>query len=240
VGRVLIEYPIESLRSMGANEVFIIVGPEPEFDLLKSYFGDGSPWGMEFTFLCQRNRHGLASAIELLRGHVASPFAVALGDDVTLSRSLAKGLRLFTRKNADALEFCISESDASAIRRSCSIRFDHEFHITEILEKPRTPSPGYRGIGIYLFRETLFDFIAATPVSPRSGQVELTDTIRGISQHGGAYTYPISGSNVNVNVHLDFLRASELVLKQLQRSAAGTRSVEPEPVSGGELRNRTA
>ena len=223
IGRVLIEYPIENLRSIGANEVYIIVGPEPEFDLLKSYLGDGSPWGMEFTFLCQRERRGLASAIELLRGRVTTAFAVALGDDVTASRSMEEGLRLFTRKKAEALEFCIAEPEPSAIRRSCSIKFDREYRITEIIEKPRALSRGYRGIGIYLFRETLFDFIAATPVSKRSGQVELSDTIQMIARQGSAYTYPISGWNVNVNVYQDFLRASDLILRRLPKLTAKIR-----------------
>lgn len=215
VGRVLIEFPLDSLRSLGVKQVYIIVGPESGFRCVRHYLGDGSDWGMRFKYLVQRERRGLADAVCVARPHLKRRFAVALADDVTLNASLSEGLDRFLASDAHALEYSIQESDTDALAEGCVLEANRSGQITSITEKPREASSGLRGIGIYLFTSRIFDHIAQTPRSTVTGQVELTEAIRHAAAEGRALTYPITGLNINVNTPRDFARACRALIAQL-------------------------
>jgi len=217
VGRFAVEYPIETLRQLGVRKVCFIVGPEPEFSLLTQFLGDGREWGMSFSYVEQRERRGVAHAVALARDAVQGPFAVVLGDDLTISDTLGSGLDLFFEQQAIALEFSIAETDSDSISRSCIIQSTGDGRITDIVEKPITPQPGLRGIGIYLFTPELFNYISRTETSRKTGQIELTDTIRIIAGEGRAFTREISGININLNTALDLAKACSLLTDTLVR-----------------------
>lgn len=216
VGRLLIEYPLHTIVQLGARTVHVVVGPEAEADLVRAFLGDGSDWNLDLRFIVQNERKGLAHAISLAEGHLQQPFAVVLGDDITISPSLRPGVDLFLETGATALQYSIAETRLAAIQHSCQVRFGHDSRIIDIIEKPSAPTQGYRGVGVYLFRPSIFGQIHSTLVSSRSGQVELTDTIKSVAKQGKAYTHPIEGLNINLNTPSDFLEACDELLRRLR------------------------
>jgi glucose-1-phosphate thymidylyltransferase len=216
VGAYAIEFPLETLKRLGVRRACFVIGPQPEFDLLREFLGTGSYWGMEFSFIRQPDPLGLANALSLSRDMVSGPFAVVLGDDLTESDSIPGGVDLFFRTKAVALQYSILEQDQASISRSCKLEFDSQGYITAILEKPASPGPGYRGIGLYLFTPKLFDYLDRTKSSSRTGQVELTDTIALIAQDRLAVSHPIAGVNFNVNSVADLVSASNYLVRRLR------------------------
>ena len=53
----LIFYPIESIAASGIKDVLITYNPGG-LDLVKKFLGDGSNWGLKFTYVLQENSRG--------------------------------------------------------------------------------------------------------------------------------------------------------------------------------------
>ena len=78
----MVYYPISVLMLAGIREIAIITTPEdqPQFQRL---LGDGSQWGLSFTWIIQDKPEGLAQAYLLTRDFLnGAPSAMVLGDNI--------------------------------------------------------------------------------------------------------------------------------------------------------------
>ena len=74
--RPMIYYPIETLASMGIREVLVVVGGKSVGDVVE-LLGDGSHFGLDLTYRYQGGALGIAHAIGLARGFVATTSSAA-------------------------------------------------------------------------------------------------------------------------------------------------------------------
>ena len=79
----LIFYPIESIAASGIKEVLITYNPGG-LDLAKKFLGDGSNWGLKFTYVVQENpRGGLADIVRVCEKDLKKDlFLLHLGDNI--------------------------------------------------------------------------------------------------------------------------------------------------------------
>ena len=78
----MVYYPLSALMLAGMREVLVISTPQdtPRFQAL---LGDGSRWGMQFSYCVQPSPDGLAQAFILGRDFLGgSPSALVLGDNI--------------------------------------------------------------------------------------------------------------------------------------------------------------
>jgi glucose-1-phosphate thymidylyltransferase len=88
----MIYYPISVLMLAGIREVAIITTPEDQAQFIR-LLGDGSQWGMSFTFLVQPSPDGLAQAYLLAEEFLAgAPSAMVLGDNIFFGHGLPEML----------------------------------------------------------------------------------------------------------------------------------------------------
>jgi len=211
LNKPLLEYVMDNLKSMGVEDVYVIVGSKKE--IIQEYFGNGEDFGLHITYIEQNPLRGIAHAISLAEHFVSEPFSVILGDDLTIASSLSNLIETFWEKNAWVVEGVVPESNVEAIKRACCITLSNEGKIKEIFEKPLAPKSNLRGIGVYLFDPKVFDFIEMTPTSSKRNEKEITDTIGLIAKEGRAYAALINGMNINVNTSSDLMVATKLLLK---------------------------
>lgn len=210
LNKPLLEYVIENMKSVGVEDIYIIVGPKRE--IIQEYFGNGEDFSLHITYIEQKPLRGIAHAISLTRDFVSEPFAVILGDDLTIASSLNNLVETFWEKNAWVVEGAVPEDNVEAIKRACCIALGTDGKINEIIEKPLVPKSNLRGIGVYICDAKVFDFIEATPVSEKRNEKEITDTIGLIAKQGKAFGALINGRNINVNTALDLMEATTLLL----------------------------
>lgn len=182
--RPIIAYQVEQMRDAGVHDIHIVVGPLKE--QIVAELGDGSEMGVSITYAEQTEPLGIAHALSCVAGSVEQPFFVFLGD---IFSSFADGRCLtdlagLLRDGASAVLTVKQEADETVIRRNFAVH-ERGGMVTRVVEKPTGPLPNnLRGCGIYLFRPSFFDAIAATPASPVRGEYEITDAIQTYIQAG--------------------------------------------------------
>ena len=101
----MVYYPISVLMLAGIREIAIITTPEdqPQFRRL---LGDGSQWGVSFTWVIQERPEGLAQAYLLTRDFLAgAPSAMVLGDNIFFGHGLPEILTRANRQGAGGTVF---------------------------------------------------------------------------------------------------------------------------------------
>ena len=101
----MVYYPISTLMLAGIRDILIITTPEdqPSF---KRLLGDGSRFGVNFSYAVQPKPEGLAQAFLIGEGFIGSDHvALVLGDNIFYGANLGKLLRTAVEREAGATVF---------------------------------------------------------------------------------------------------------------------------------------
>lgn len=186
--RPMIFYPLDVLRDMGCREVMVVVGGRSVGDILE-LLHDGSELGLDLTFRYQRGALGIAHAIGLARGFAdGAPLAVVLGDNI-VHGSLRGFAEEFVGSSAEAGAVLTEVSDP---QRFGVAEFDTTGRLVGFEEKPAHPKSNLIPIGVYLFRQSVFDVISGLTPSAR-GEFEITDVLNQYLSKGSLLHHVFTG-----------------------------------------------
>jgi glucose-1-phosphate thymidylyltransferase len=169
----MIYYPLSVLMLAGIREIAIITTPEdqPQFQRL---LGDGSQWGLGFTWIIQPKPEGLAQAYLLTRDFLAgAPSAMVLGDNIFFGHGLPQILARADAKDGGGTVFGYHVSDPE---RYGVAAFDAEGRVTAIIEKPKTPPSSFAITGLYFLDGKAPERAADIRPSAR-GELEIVDLL---------------------------------------------------------------
>lgn len=169
----MIYYPISVLMLSGIREVAIITTPDdqPQF---KRLLGDGSQWGMQFTWIIQESPDGLAQAYLLARDFLAgAPSALVLGDNIFFGHGLTEILGRAAAQDAGGTIFGYHVADPE---RYGVAAFDADGKVTALVEKPLVAPSSFAITGLYFLDGRAPDLAAGIKPSPR-GELEIVDLL---------------------------------------------------------------
>jgi glucose-1-phosphate thymidylyltransferase len=166
----MIYYPLETLKKMGCKDIMIVSGREHCGDIL-NLLGSGREMGIRLSYEIQDEAGGIAQALSLCERFVgASNVAVCLGDNIfddELStgdlEDFDGGARIFLKEVEDPERFGVAE-----------VRKGNKCEVISIEEKPRDPKSNLCVTGLYVYDNTVFNYIKNLTPSDR-GELEITD-----------------------------------------------------------------
>jgi glucose-1-phosphate thymidylyltransferase len=176
----MIYYPLSVLMLAGISEILLITTPTdlPQFERL---LGDGSQWGLSFSYAVQPSPDGLAQAYVIGANFIkGDQSALILGDNIYYGHGLPELLGPGRIKPAGATVFAYHVNDP---QRYGIVEFDEHGRALSVEEKPRVPRSNWAVTGLYFCDEQVIDIAVNLKPSGR-GELEIADVIRAYLERG--------------------------------------------------------
>jgi len=148
----LIFYPLETVANAGIKEIAITYNPEG-LEEVKSILGDGSRWGINFTYVLQEKPIGLANIVQVCEEFLdGSPFVFHLGDNIFVD-GIKEVVDYFLSKKPNGLVTMVHHKEN---RRLGVPYFDDQGRLLKYVEKPENPPHDFAIPGLYLADSIFF------------------------------------------------------------------------------------
>ncbi len=209
----MIYYPISLLMLAGIREIAVITTPQDQ-DQFKRLLGDGSQWGLDFTFIEQPSPDGLAQAFILAEDFLAgAPSCLVLGDNIFFGHGLPELLQLADARTEGATVFGYQVADPE---RYGVVAYDADGTVTAIIEKPEVPPSNHAVTGLYFVDGTAPERARAVQPSAR-GELEITTLLESylaegtldVQRMGRGYAWLDTGTHGSLLDAANFVRTLE-------------------------------
>jgi glucose-1-phosphate thymidylyltransferase len=190
----MVYYPISVLMLAGIRDILIISTP---YDLpgFKRLLGDGSDYGVNFTYAEQPSPDGLAQAFTIGKEFIGDDSAcLVLGDNIFHGSGFTGMLKEAVRaaeedKKATVFGYWVSDPERYGVAE-----FDKEGNCLSIEEKPQNPKSNYAVVGLYFYPNKVVDVAANIKPSAR-GELEITDLNNMYLSEGRMSVVPMKRGN---------------------------------------------
>ncbi|ESY12099.1 glucose-1-phosphate thymidylyltransferase RfbA [Mesorhizobium sp. C386A] len=210
----MIFYPLSVLMLAGIRQILIISTPR-DLPVFRELLGDGSEFGVEFSYAEQAQPNGLAEAFIIGRDFIGKDnVSMILGDNIYFGEGLSQLCRTAAQRQSGASVFAYHVEDP---QRYGVVSFDKlSGTALTIEEKPREPKSNWAVTGLYFYDNEVVD-IASTIKPSARGELEITAVNnvyleRGklhVHQLGRGYAWLDTGTHDSLHEASSFVRTIE-------------------------------
>lgn len=207
----LIFYPIETVADAGIKEIAITYNPG-QLDIIKDIIGDGSKWGVNFTFILQEEPKGLANIFQVCEDFIAGDsFCLHLGDNI-FTDGIKNLVEHFNTHKPKGLVGIVHHPENTRLGVPY---FDEKGRLIKYVEKPENPPHDYAIPGIYLFDNIIYNcFKGKDQIVPSErGELEIAAAYQWLIDQGHRVdTLEIKGEWLDPGKVDDWLEANMYLL----------------------------
>lgn len=169
----MVYYPISVLMLAGIREILIISTPH-DLPGFKRLLGDGSDYGVYFSYAEQPSPDGLAQAFTIGKDFIGNDsVCLVLGDNIFQGNGFTAMLKEAVRTAEEDSRATVFGYWVSDPERYGVTEFDKEGNCLSIEEKPTKPKSNYAVVGLYFYPNKVVDVAAHIRPSAR-GEYEIT------------------------------------------------------------------
>ena len=208
----MIYHPISVLMLAGIRDILIISTPV-DLHHFERLLGDGSKFGVKFSYKEQPSPDGLAQAFILAEDFIGDDaVALVLGDNIFYGDGFSGKLKSVVKniqENGGAAVFGYYVKDP---QRFGVAEFDADGKVLSIEEKPENPKSNYAVTGLYFYDNKVVEYAKSLKPSSR-GELEITD-LNNIYLQKGALSAELLGRGfawLDTGTHHSLLQASQYV-----------------------------
>jgi len=169
----MVYYPISVLMQAGIRDILIISTPV-DLPGFKRLLGDGSDYGVSFTYAEQPSPDGLAQVFIIGEEFIGDDsVCMVLGDNIFHGNGLEQMLKSALQRAENESRATVFGYWVSDPQRYGVAEFDAEGKCLSIEEKPAQPKSNYAVVGLYFYPNKVVD-IAKTIKPSARGELEIT------------------------------------------------------------------
>jgi len=212
----MIYYPLSVLMLAGIREILIISTPR-DLPMFEALLGDGSAFGVSFSYAVQPQPNGLAEAFVIGAEFVhGGPSALILGDNIYHGDKMGEKCRVAAEAaaqgGANVFAYHVDDPERYGV-----VSFDPESgRATSVEEKPANPKSNWAITGLYFYDKDVVDIAKSIQPSAR-GELEITDVNRtymergdlNITRLGRGYAWLDTGTHESLHEAGSFVRTIE-------------------------------
>ena len=208
----MIYHPISVLMLAGIKDILIISTPVdlPNF---KRLLGDGSQFGIKFSYKEQPSPDGLAQAFILGEEFInGDDVALVLGDNIFYGGGFSGKLKSVVNNIKEFNGATVFGYPVKDPQRFGVVEFDEAGKVLSLEEKPQNPKSHYAVTGLYFYDKKVVDFAKNLKPSAR-GELEITD-LNNIYLKNGNLNVELLGRGfawLDTGTHHSLLQAGQFV-----------------------------
>ena len=169
----MVYYPISTLMLAGIRDILIISTPQ-DLPAFKRLLGDGSDYGVSFSYAEQPSPDGLAQAFIIGDEFIGDDSAcLVLGDNIFHGAGFVPMLKEAVRTAEEDGKATVFGYWVNDPQRYGVAEFDREGNCLSIEEKPANPKSNYAVVGLYFYPNKVVDVAKHIKPSAR-GELEIT------------------------------------------------------------------
>ncbi len=183
----MIYYPLSTLLLAGIRDILVITTPH-EAEPFRRLLGDGSRFGVSFSYAEQAEPQGLAQAFLIGAEFIGDQrCALVLGDNIFYGQGLGLQLLQFAeRDGATVFAYWVTDPQAYGV-----VEFDATGRALSLEEKPAEPRSNYAVPGLYFYGNDVVDIARGLRPSAR-GELEITDVNRVYLERGDLHVHVLA------------------------------------------------